>query len=440
MGRAALRVWVAVLVALVGMVVLLYLDRGLLFGIFTRPTVLMVLTGLLVVGGLWWAYLFFDAWRLANPRGVEPGAGRAVGVLAAFLAVLTAGSMLYGASIVNAQRDMIAGVFGSGTRSKPVDGRYNVLLLGGDAGKGRVGTRTDSINLVSIDAGTGSSVMFSLPRNLQNVPFPAGTPAAKTNPEGYNCGNECLLNAIFTYGVEHPDLFQGGTDPGTTAVKQAVEGVTGLKVNYYVLVELEGFQGMIDAMGGVTIDVKKRVPIGGGSSPIRGWIEPGKQKMNGKTALWYARSREGSSDYERMARQRCVMTAMAQQMDPQTLLTKFQQIASASKDLVSTDVPGGDVGTFVDLGLKGKSQKITSVQFVPPLIKPAHPDFAFIQQTVKDTIAKDEGKTPGQSDALPSAPSMGSGVQALGPSVVAAGTQEPADGAAVDARAVCQAG
>ena len=55
-------------------------------------------------------------------------------------------------------------------------------------------------------------------------------------------------------------------------------------------VDLRGFQRFIDAVGGIEIDVKKRTPIGGGTSPIRGWIEPGRQRLDGYHALWYARS------------------------------------------------------------------------------------------------------------------------------------------------------
>ena len=61
--------------------------------------------------------------------------------------------------------------------------------------------------------------------------------------------------------------------------------------------------------------------------------------MDGGTALWFARSRRDSNDYERMARQRCVMSAMLKQIDPQTVLTNFQSLASASAETIWTDVP-----------------------------------------------------------------------------------------------------
>ena len=69
----------------------------------------------------------------------------------------------------------------------------------------------------------------------------------------------------------------------------------GLPVHYYVMVDLRGFQKMVDAVGGLDVTVQRRTPIGGGTSRIVGWIEPGRPAaLDGYHALWYARSREGS--------------------------------------------------------------------------------------------------------------------------------------------------
>jgi LCP family protein required for cell wall assembly len=153
------------------------------------------------------------------------------------------------------------------------------------------------MTLVSIDATTGRTVLFSLPRNLEEVPFPAGSAAAKALPGGWSCGDTCLLNAIYTWGSAHKNVFPAAADPGAAAMKQAVEGVTGLPVNYCVLIDLRGFEQLVDAMGGITVTVHQRVPIGGETSPISGYIEPGTQHLDGYHALWFARSRQGASDY-----------------------------------------------------------------------------------------------------------------------------------------------
>src|SRR5438309_1502218 len=84
--------------------------------------------------------------------------------------------------------------------------RINVLLIGSDAGADREGIRPDTMIVASIDTASGATVLFSLPRNLQHVPFPAGTPAAQAYPEGFYCINsangvntDCLLNGIWTF-------------------------------------------------------------------------------------------------------------------------------------------------------------------------------------------------------------------------------------------------
>src|SRR5699024_10649467 len=173
-----------------------------------------------------------------------------------------------------------------------------------------------------------------------------------------------------------PELYPDAADPGAQATKEAVEQVTGLTINYYAMVDLHGFEALIDAVGGIRMDSSERVPIGGGTSPISGWIEPGRNvHLDGYHALWFARSREGSSDYARMARQKCVMAAMLKQLDPATVLTKFGAIAKAGEEIAVTDVPQSETGALLELALRAKDTPIASVSFVPPLIQPGDPDF-----------------------------------------------------------------
>ena len=147
-------------------------------------------------------------------------------------------------------------------------------------------------------------------------------------PNGFNCGDTCLLNAVYTYAATHKGLYPASVkNPGAQATMDAISAISGLTVNYYALIDLKGFQNLINAVGGVTIDVKTRVPIGGETTKISGYVNPGVRQLTGYQALWYARSRTGTSDYDRMARQRCVMTAMLDQLNPETVLLKFNGIA-----------------------------------------------------------------------------------------------------------------
>jgi anionic cell wall polymer biosynthesis LytR-Cps2A-Psr (LCP) family protein len=153
---------------------------------------------------------------------------------------------------------------------------------------------------------------------------------------------------------------------------------------------MNGFRALIDALGGLEITVIRRTPIGGGTSAVSDYIEPGRQRLDGYRALWYARSREGSSNYERMARQRCVMSAMADQIDPRTLALRFGDIAAASTGVLRTDIPQSELGNFAELALKTRAQKITGVNFVPPLIQPWDFDQEEMHGMVEDALEASE--------------------------------------------------
>jgi LCP family protein required for cell wall assembly len=400
-GRWAWRVVFGLIAIIVFLIVLGLIWRSGTINFLARPGTLRLVQLLLIVLAVGWAALFIDAYRIAQPLTLERNHRLITSILDGVLIFVVVGALIYASVIVNTQRDFVASVFGSGKSSKAEKGRYNVLLMGGDSGADRIGTRPDSMTVASVDADTGRTVLIGLPRNLAKVPFPAGTAMAKQFPDGFQwnkCAAECLLNAVYTYAANHKALFPGDPNPGETATTQAIEAVTGLKINYFVLIDLAGFRDLLNAVGGITLDIGKRVPIGGGSSPIKGYIEAGKnQHLDGYHALWFARSRAESSDYERMARQKCVMSAMLNQLSPSTVLTKFQGIASASKQVVKTDIPAGELGTFTDLALDAKKLPVSSFSAVPPLIHTGDPDFALIRTKVAEAIAKSESLDKGGS-------------------------------------------
>jgi LCP family protein required for cell wall assembly len=374
---------------------LLVLSRTTAVGFLGRGWVLRLLQWVITGYAAWWGLLFVDAWRLGGPAGLMVQARRWLTATTAALLVVTSGGLVYAASTVGAGRAALDSVFRGSTTASPAKGRYNILLLGADTGKDRVGTRPDSIQVASVDAKTGRSVMFGFARDTENINFRAGSVMARLMPGGWNCGDECLLNALYTWGQEHRAEFPADSaDPGIVATRDAVEALSGLDIQYYVMIDLKGFQKMVDAVGGLDVMVKYRTPIGGGSAPIRGWIEPGRQHLDGYHALWYARSRQGSTNYERMARQRCVMSAMVDQLDPETVLTRFQKIAAASSAMISTNVPSGELERFVSLAMKARNQKISTLSLVPPMIDTAHPDIALVQSKVRQALARSEGTAP----------------------------------------------
>ncbi len=391
-GRAVLRIWAGlwVLALLVGLFALIRPNEAV--GLFTSPATLITVQVLLVVLGLGLIALLLDAWRISRPPELARGHRLALSIINVALVLTVVGGLVASATIVSAQRDLMGSVFAGGGDQEAKQGRYNILLMGGDAGKDRSGLRPDSMTVASVDVETGRTVLISLPRNLVGARFPESSPLHKKFPKGYRCSDgSCMLNAIYTYATAHKNLYPGVANPGAQATKEAIEGSTGLTINYWVLIDLKGFEALVDAVGGITMDVYRRVPIGGGGSRISGYVEAGKNRhLDGREALWFARSRADSSDYDRIVRQKCVMTAMLNQLDPLTVLTKFNKIAAASKRVVATDIPATDLNTMLDLALKAKKLPVSSVALVPPLIYPGKPDLALAHSAVADKIAAAE--------------------------------------------------
>ena len=389
-GLVAIRVWLSVIGVLAFVVLVGLVWHGFVIWLLVHSLGLVRLV--LMVLAVGWAGLFVDAWRLGQPLELRQKQRLAMVGLNGLLCFSVAGSLLFASHVVTVQRDFIAAMFGDGTASDPHHGRYNVLLLGGDSGVGRWGLRPDSITVASIDEETGHTVLFGLPRNMANFPFAEGSVMAEQFPDGYDCEG-CYLNSLSTFAADNPELFAGSDHPATVeAVIEGVEGITGLPINYYAMVNLKGFQQLVDAVGGVKLNVMDRIPIGGVGGPVTGYIEPGYQRLDGFQTLWFARSREGADDYSRMARQKCVMGAMLDQLSPQVVVTRFEQIAKAGKAVVSTDLPASELATFMDLALKARALPVSTVSFVPPMINTAEPDIALVREKVAAAIEKSQSR------------------------------------------------
>jgi LCP family protein required for cell wall assembly len=391
-GLLALRVWASLWFLAVFAVLLTLILPEAALAVVTLGTVLTAIKIVIITLGLGWVALIVDAWRLARPWEFRRGGRLGFSALSLAMALTIIGGFIASASMVSAQHDLTTTVFSGGGDQVAKHGRYNILLLGGDAGRNRSGLRPDSMTVASVDAETGRTVLISLPRNLQAAPFPSYSPLHDRFPKGYRCRDgSCMLNAIYTYASGHRDLYPGVQNPGAQATKEAIEGATGLTINYWVLIDLKGFESLVDSVGGITMDVYRRVPIGGGSSKIYGYVEEGKNRhLTGFEALWFARSRSDSSDYDRMVRQKCVMSAMLNQFDPITVLTKFNKIAAASQEVVATDIPTSEVGTMINLALKAKGLPVSSIAMMPPLIDPNSPDFSLVRGTVQQRIEASE--------------------------------------------------
>ena len=395
-GLIALRIWFGLAVAVLTTFVVGLAWHELVFWLVSNTLMLGLLRFALMLAAIGWAALFVDAWRIGQPLTLQMGHRRAAVGVNGFLCLSVAGSLLFGAHLVGVQRDFMLTMFGSGHTTSAHDGRYNVLLVGGDSGAGRWGLRPDSMTIASIDEETGRTVLIGLPRNMTNFPFVKGSVMHQQFPDGFDAD---YLNGVSTWAQDNTELFPGSKTPGMDATIQAIEGITDLKINYWAMVNLEGFKDLVDAVGGVTLNVRSPIPVGGLGSDVTGYIQPGVRKLNGHDTLWYARAREGSDDYSRMARQKCVMNAMLKQISPQVALRNFEQIAKASSAMISTSIPSSEVDTFISLALKAKGQKISTLSLVPPMINTADPDIKLIKKKVAQAIDRAEGQAPAPGKA-----------------------------------------
>ena len=352
-----------------------------------------------------WALVIVATDVLSRPKSLSRGAHIVATAFTALMCTLLAVPFVFGISYASAQQGFIDDVFtpqaerDSATAPQvtnaadPWNGadRVNVLLVGGDAGPNRIGTRTDSMILASIDVKNGDTVLFSLPRNLEEVPFPEGSKLDELYPRGFDGPGDPLqwmLNAVYSQVPErHPAVLGESDNEGADALKMAVSGALGIPVDYYALVSIPGFVKFIDAMGGVTVNINQPIPIGGaeGLREPEGYLDPGPdQKLDGYEAMWFARGRYGLDDYDRMRRQRCLMDAVIERADPTTLLTRYRKILDAGKEILQTDIPAERLPDFVDLAFLVKEAKLRSVVFTRSKnFSPESPDYSAIREVVE---------------------------------------------------------
>jgi LCP family protein required for cell wall assembly len=420
-GLTLLSCYAALLLAILAFV----LTRGDIYttlGTLVDNTWLTVIIVAAAVLGVCWFAVIVHSFTVLRPGTLRQGEQIVTGTLAGLIAVAVLAPFALTAQVAWTSQTAINKIFKEPTPEPQAQGeeppvqareeqdpwagreRVNILLLGGDADDHRPGVRTDSMHLASVDVRTGNTVLFSLPRNLEHVRFKPGTPMAERFPYGFRLppdpggGRSDLLNSVWEYADAHPEIFGGRKNQGPKVLMETIGHTLGLEVDWYALVNMWGFARLIDAIGGVTITVEEDVIFGRYNE---GLVKAGTRKLKGADAMWYARSRTNSDDYTRMRRQRCVISALLREADPATVLSRFTAIAGATEDLIQTDIPRTMLSHLVPLALKVKDAKVTSVQFVPPLIKTYDPDWRFIRRTVREALRESEGSAAIAASATP---------------------------------------
>jgi LCP family protein required for cell wall assembly len=247
----------------------------------------------------------------------------------------------------------------------PWDGteRLNILLIGADEQGG--GHNTDTLIVLSVDPVSRQVAMFSLPRDTIRVPIPPG-PARRTWGSLY--GGK--INSWFVQ-IRHRADWYPGTDKtrGYNGLKAVLGELYGLDIKYYVEVNFDGFTKVVDALGGVTINVQ--VPLADDRYPgergtlRRVYIPVGVQRMSGAEALVYARSRYSTNDYERGQRQQRVLLSLRQSVDIGTILPRINELAAAVSQAVRTDIPRELVPQLLSLAQSVDAKSLRSYVFAP---------------------------------------------------------------------------
>ena len=272
--------------------------------------------------------------------------------------------------------------------------RITILLVGGDAGPGRGGLRTDTMIVATLEPQTGRGALFSVPRNLGAVPLPRSFAGA------FEGGVfDYRLNHLYSWAIDHPWYFPGSPDPGAEALMQTIGGLLGLPIDYFAVVDMGGFVDLIDALGGVDLYVPEPIlertsPAHDGEEWTRIDLDVGFQHLTGAEALVYARSRSTSSDYARMDRQRCLLGALAEQTEPFDIAIRVPSLFPVIKAVLATDIPLGHLPDLAEAAAGMNLDDIVSVRFIPPTYTWGHDEFGHpiprvsrIQDTVQQVLA-----------------------------------------------------
>lgn len=366
------------------------------------------------VGLIWIIVVVLSYLGLRRGHRYLPWQNRLSGVLIVSLVLIIGIPFGIGSVYARVQSDTIASLFGEST-GKTVDAKelwkdkpyINVFLIGRDNGDDRQGTRPDTMLVASIDTKTGNAALISVPRNLAFPIFPEGSPEAEVWPNGFRPtgdSSEDLINAVWQWGEQNPDAVgeTNGLEPGMTATMAAVEGSLGLNLDYWASVDMAGFEYVVDAIGGVNIDVERPIPMGGGKSmsgvPNRvfGWIDPGQQNLKGKKALWYVRSREGSDNYDRMCRQQRMLKTTLEQIDPQELAAAYPKLAGSATKNIATSIPQNEIPAFIELAVAMQKGDVTTVQINNDVTPTYNPDFDVLHKWIQGEIkgASDGAESP----------------------------------------------
>ena len=295
-------------------------------------------------------------------------------------------------------------------------GRITIALLGSDAGPDRDADRIDGLLVVTVNTRTGDAAVFSVDRYLADFPLPARISELYEehcpSGEGWR-----YLNALYRCADERvPEAFAAAypsaEDPAAAAVADTLSELLGIGVPHYVLVDMAGFVAVVDALGGVQLDLDE--PLLVRLSPPSGdeWytvdLPAGPQVVDGEEALAFVRVRErDGGDADRMRRQRCLANSVVRGADVGSILRSFPALTEAIEGHVVTSIPIEMLPDLLEVLPSVDPDRVVTVGFGPPEYRgwDHRPDVDRIQQRVRQIlldpdVALQAGETTEIGDAV----------------------------------------
>ncbi len=254
--------------------------------------------------------------------------------------------------------------------------RITIALLGSDAGPGRRGDRIDSLLVATVAPDTGDAAIFSVDRYLADFPLPERLAEVYAAHCPYGPGWE-YLNALYRCGHERvPEefaaLYPHADDPAAAAVADVLGELVGIDVPHYAMVDMAGFVGVVDALGGVEMELPE--PLRVRMSPATAdsdWytvdLPAGTQVLDGEEAIAFARFRDqDGGDADRMRRQRCLVDSVVARADIGTILLGYPALAGAVGEHVTTSIPLAGLPDLLEVLPRIDHGRLVTIGFGPP--------------------------------------------------------------------------
>ncbi|HEX7950086.1 MAG TPA: LCP family protein [Candidatus Limnocylindrales bacterium] len=238
----------------------------------------------------------------------------------------------------------------------PPSDRISVLLMGVDSGHDRAHALTDTMLVVSLSPSQGTLTMISFPRDISRFPlYFGGTYQTK-------------LNSLMTAARNNPSAYP---DPPATTLANELGYLLGIPIQYSAAINLEGFEQMVDIVGGVDVVNERAI-----SDPTYDWFDgtygfylrAGPQHLDGRTALAFVRSRKGigDNDFTRADRQQQLLVALRAKLLNGAMLTRLPDLLKAASATVTTNMPPAKLREYLGLADAISSAKVQRYVLGPP--------------------------------------------------------------------------